>query len=218
MTVVVFSLVFGRLAKVPSDGIPYAVFSMAALAPWTFFSNSVTNCAHSLLSNSALVKKVYFPRLIVPASTLLAGVVDLGISIVLLLLLSLFYGIIPGPKILLLPLFLLVAAAAALGFGLWLGALNVQYRDVAFVIGFLMQLWTYATPVVWPVSSIPERWRVWIGLNPMAGVIQGFRWALFEGQESPWAVLAVSSVVSSLVLVSGAYYFRRVDKEFADLA
>jgi lipopolysaccharide transport system permease protein len=216
-TMLVFSIFFGRLAKVPSDGIPYPIFAYCALLPWQLFAHSLTESGNSLVANERLITKVYFPRLVIPMSAVLAGLLDFAIAFVVLIGMMLFYGIVPTIAIVTLPLFLLLAVATALGVGLWLSALNVQYRDVRYTIPFLTQFWLFATPVAYSSSLVPEALRPLYGLNPMAGVVEGFRWALLGKAEGPGALLAVSTVVTALILVGGLYYFRRMEKTFADV-
>ena len=214
---VVFSIFFGRLAKVPSDGLPYPIFAYCALLPWQLFAHSLGEAANSLVGSQSLITKVYFPRLVIPISAVLAGVVDFAISFVVLLGMILYYGIVPSAAVMTLPLFVLLAVATALTAGLWLSALNVQYRDVRYTIPFLTQFWLFASPVAYPSSLVPERWRVLYGLNPMAGVIEGFRWALLGKGSGPGPMLTVSVLVTIVLLISGAYYFRRMEKTFADV-
>jgi len=214
---VVFSLFFGRLAKVPSDGIPYPVFTFCALLPWQLFANALTESSNSLVGNQNLITKVYFPRLVVPISAVLGGLVDFVIAFVILLGMMLYYGIVPGWAIVTLPGFILLAVLTALGVGLWLSALNVQYRDVRYTIGFLVQLWLFLTPVAYPSSIVPEQWRPLYGLNPMAGVVEGFRWALLGKSQPPGAMLWVSVAVVIVILFGGLYYFRRMEQQFADI-
>jgi lipopolysaccharide transport system permease protein len=217
MMTVVFSLFFGYLAKVPSDGIPYPVFTFCALLPWQLFAHALTESSNSLVANERLITKVYFPRLVVPIAAVLGGMVDFAIAFVILLVMMFYYGIVPTWAIVTLPVFILLAIMTALGVGLWLSALNVQYRDVRYTIGFLIQLWLFATPVAYSSSIVPERWRPLYGLNPMAGVVEGFRWALLGKSEPPGPLLGVSVAVVILVLVGGLYYFRRMEQEFADV-
>jgi len=217
MTMLVFSIFFGRLAKMPSDGVPYPIFVFAALLPWQLFAYALTESANSLVGNQNLIKKVYFPRLVVPLSSVLAGLVDFGISFVLLLGLMAFYGIRPGPAIVLLPLFVLLAVTTALAVGLWLAALNVEFRDVRYTIPFLTQFWLFATPVAYPSSLVPERWRALYGLNPMAGVVDGFRWVLLGKSGGPGITVLVSTIAVAALLVGGLAYFRRMEKTFADV-
>lgn len=217
MMMFVFSLFFGYLAKVPSDGIPYPIFTFCALLPWQLFAHALTESSNSLVANERLITKVYFPRLIVPIAAVLGGMVDFAIAFVIFLVMMLYYGIVPTWAIVTLPGFILLAIMTALGVGLWLSALNVQYRDVRYTIGFLIQFWLFATPVAYSTSIVPERWRPLYGLNPMAGVVEGFRWALLGKSEPPGTLLAVSVVVVILILVGGLYYFRRMEQEFADV-
>jgi len=214
---VVFSLFFGRLAGVPSDGIPYPVFTFCALIPWQLFANALTESSNSLVGNQNLITKVYFPRLVVPISAVLGGLVDFAIAFLILIGMMLYYGIVPGIAVVALPGFILLAVSTALGVGLWLSALNVQYRDVRYTINFLVQFWLFATPVAYPSSIIPAKWRVLYGLNPMAGVVEGFRWALLGKSSSPGAMLWVSVTVVVVVLFGGLYYFRRMEQQFADI-
>lgn len=214
---VVFSLFFGRLAKMPSDGIPYPVFTFCALLPWQLFAHALSESSNSLIANERLITKVYFPRLVVPIAAVLGGLVDFAIAFVILLLMMLYYGIVPTWAILTLPAFLLLAIMTALGVGLWLSALNVQYRDVRYTINFLVQFWLFATPVAYPGSLVPERWRALYGLNPMAGVVEGFRWALLGKTDPPGALLWVSVTVVIALVTGGLYYFRRMEQQFADV-
>lgn len=216
-TMVVFSIFFGKLAKVPSDGLPYPIFAYCGLLPWHFFSYALTNASTSLVVNEKVITKVYFPRVIVPMSVVLAGLLDFVIAFVVLIAMMLFYNIFPSQAILTLPLFLLLAMLTALGFGLWLAALDVQYRDVRYTIAFLTQFWLFITPVAYPSSMVPERWRLIYGLNPMAGVVEGFRWALLGKSEAPGPLLIISGIIVIVVLISGLFYFRRMEKTFADV-
>ena len=213
----VFSLFFGRLAKIPSDGIPYPIFTFCALLPWQLFAHALTESSNSLVGNQNLITKVYFPRLVVPISAVLGGLVDFAVAFAILLVMMLYYGIVPTWAIVTLPGFILLAVMTALGVGLWLSALNVKYRDVRYTINFLIQFWLFATPVAYPSSLVPEKWRALYGLNPMAGVVEGFRWALLGKTEAPGAMLWVSVGVVILILVGGLYYFRRMEQEFADV-
>ena len=214
---VVFSLFFGRLAGVPSDGIPYPIFTFCALLPWQLFAQALAESSNSLVANERLITKVYFPRLVVPISAVLGGLVDFAIAFLVLLGMMAYYGIVPGLAILYLPLFILLAVMTALGVGLWLSALNVQYRDVRYTLNFLTQFWLFITPVAYPSSIVPEKWRALYGLNPMAGVVEGFRWALLGKTQAPGPLLAVSVAVVILILISGLYYFRRMEETFADI-
>jgi lipopolysaccharide transport system permease protein len=215
-TMLIFSLFFGRLAKMPSDGIPYPLFALTALIPWTFFANGITQSSSSLVTNSHLVSKVYFPRLIVPFSAIATGIVDVGISFILLLGMLAFYHKSLPINIVWLPPFFILTFLVALGAGLWLSALNVQYRDVRYAVPFLVQFWMYATPIAYPASLLHGQWRAVYGLNPMVGVADGFRWAIL-GAEPPRSEIVASSVTAILILASGALYFRRMEKTFADL-
>jgi len=216
-TMVVFSLFFGRLAGVPSDDIPYPIFSYAALVPWTFFANGLTQATNSLVISSNLLKKVYFPRLVIPISGVIAGVVDFVLSFIVLLAMMLYYGIAPTANVVFLLPLLLLALITSLGVGLWLSAMNVQFRDVRYTIPFLTQFWMFATPIAYPSSLLDEPWRTVYGINPMAGVVEGFRWALLDTNTAPGPMIIVSSVVAVLLLLTGAYYFRRMEKTFADV-
>jgi lipopolysaccharide transport system permease protein len=214
---VVFSLFFGKLGGIPSDGIPYPIFAFCALLPWQLFAHALSESSNSLIANERLITKVYFPRLIVPISAVLGGLVDFAIAFFILLGMMAYYGIRPTVMIITLPLFLLLAVMTALGVGLWLSALNVQYRDVRYTISFLTQFWLFATPVAYPSSIVPERWRWLYGLNPMAGVVEGFRWALLGKTKGPGLMLAVSILAVVLIFIGGFYYFRRMEQTFADI-
>ena len=216
MTMLLFSLFFWRLAKMPSDGIPYPLFVYTALVPWMFFSSGITQSSGSLVENASLLKKVYFPRLAVPIASVVSGSVDFLCSFVVLIAMMLYYGIVPSLAVLWLPFFLILACTAALGVGLWLSALNVQYRDVRYVIPFLTQLWLFATPIAYPSSLLSEPLRTLYGLNPMVGVVEGFRWALLGTETSPGPMLLVSSLASVVLMITGAFYFRRMEVTFSD--
>ena len=216
-TMAVFSLFFGRLAGMPSDGVPYPLFAYAALVPWTFFANGLTLATGSLVGSQNLLQKVYFPRLAIPLAAVLSSTVDFGLAFVLLLGMMLAYGVVPGAAAFwVLPL-LLLALATSLGVGLWMAALNVRYRDVRYVVPFVVQFWLFATPIVYPSSLLSEPWRTVYGINPMAGVVEGFRWALLGTETRPGGLLAVSAAAALLILVGGALYFRRMERSFADL-
>lgn len=217
LTMAVFSLFFGRLAKVPSDGLPYPVFAFAALVPWGFFSGSLTQAANSLVGNANLLKKVYFPRLVVPMSCSASALVDMGIAFGVLLGFMAWFGIAPTWNVVWLLVFVLLALATSLGAGLWLAALSVRYRDVRYIVPFLMQFWLFATPIAYPSSLLPSPWRTLFGLNPMAGVVEGFRWALLSSGPAPGPMLAVSALTAAVLLVSGTFYFRRMEATFADV-
>jgi len=217
LTMVAFSLFFGSLAGISSGGVPYPVFAFAALVPWTFFATAVSLAGNSLVEQERILAKVYFPRLIVPAAAVLACLVDLGIAFVVLLGMMLVYGIVPSLAILALPAFVVLAAVTALAVGLWLSALNVMYRDVRYAIPFLVQLWLFVSPVAYPSSLVPEPWKAVYGLNPMAGVIEGFRWALLGESDAPGPILAVSVLAVAALLGGGLLYFRRMERSFADV-
>ena len=216
-SMVVFSLFFGRLAKIPSDGVPYPIFSYAALLPWQYFSGAMSNSANRLVGSSNLITKVYFPRLVIPLAAVLPPAVDFGIAFLVLLGMMLYYGVALTWNVFWLPLFLLLALVTALGVGLWLSAMNAKYRDIQYAVPFLAQFWMFASPVTYPSSLVPERWRALYGLNPMAGVIEGFRWALLGTATRPGPLIGVSVLVALALLVSGAYYFRRMERDFADV-
>lgn len=215
-SIIVFSLFFGKLAKIPSDGVPYPLFVFAALLPWQIFSRSMMESASSLVSDQNLISRVYFPRIIVPTATVMAALFDFAVTFVLFLLMMALYGIIPGVQVLMLPVFILLMVATGLGIGFWLAPLNVEYRDVQYVLPFLTQLWMFLTPVVYPSTLIPEKWRFLYGLNPLAGVVEGFRWALLGVGPGPSAMLFVSAIVSVVLLISGIFWFRRRERTFAD--
>lgn len=216
LTMLVFSVFFGALARVPSDGLPYPVFAYCGLLPWQLFAFALTSSAQSLTANERLVTKVYFPRLILPLAAVLAGLVDFVIAFTLLVPLMAYYGVRPGPALLTLPLFVLLALASAVSVGLGLGALNVRFRDVRHALPFLTQFWLFVTPIAYPASLVPERWRALLGLNPMAGVVEGFRWALL-GTPAPGAMLWVSAGAVLAALGAGLLYFLRVERSFADV-
>ena len=216
-TMVVFSVFFGRLAGLPSEGLPYPVFTYCALVPWTYFATALTQSSNSLVDHARLITKVYFPRLLVPAAAVVAGLLDLLIAFVVLIAMLAYYGVTPSAAVLLLPFFVLLAALTALAVGLWLSALNVQYRDVRYTIPFLVQFWLFITPVAYSSTLVPERWRTLFGLNPMTGVVEGFRWALLGRRDPPGMMLLASVVSVLLLLVGGLLYFRRMEQRFADV-
>jgi lipopolysaccharide transport system permease protein len=213
---VVFSLFFGRVAGVSSDGLPYALFSLAALVPWTYFANGLLLGSESLVANSALVSKIYFPRIFMPAGVLAAGFVDLSVSLVILFAIVLIYGIVPSVAVLMLPLLVLIMVAAALGVTAGLSAVNVRYRDVRYVIPFAIQMWLFATPVAYPSSLISEPWRTLSAINPMVGVVEGFRWATLGTANAPWELIGISAAAAIVLLIGGLAYFDRVERSFAD--
>lgn len=216
-TMVVFSLFFGRLGKIPSDGLPYPLFSFAALVPWTYFSHGLSQASNSLVGSANLIKKVYFPRLSIPIASVASGLIDFALAFLVLLGMMLYYGILPGGKVIVLPLLLLLTLVTSLGVSLWLSALNVHFRDVRHVIPFLTQLWLFATPIAYPSSLLSEPWRTVYSINPMVGVVEGFRWALLGTDTAPGPMIIVSSLAAVVILVSGVFYFRRLERTFADV-
>ncbi len=217
LTMLVFTLLFGRLAKLPSDNVPYPLFVYTALLPWQLFAFALTESSNSLVGNQHLIRKVYFPRLVVPIASVLVGLVDFALSLLVLAGMMAYYGVRPAATTLLFIPFLLLAVLTALGVGLWLSALNIQYRDVKYVVPFLTQFWMFATPVAYSSSLVPEKWRQLYSLNPMAGVVDGFRWALLGSSGRSGAMLSISIVAVVLVLLGGLTYFKRMEKHFADL-
>jgi lipopolysaccharide transport system permease protein len=217
LTMLVFTLFFGRLARMPSDGLPYALFAYTALVPWQFCALAVTQSANSLIANQGLITKVYFPRIVVPLAAVLASLVDFAVAALLLVGMMVYYGIQPTAALAALPFLILLAFGTALGAGLWLSAVNVQYRDVRHAIPFIVQLWLFLSPVAYPTSLVPEAWQVAFGLNPMAGVVDGLRWALLGAPPAPASLFLVSTIVMLVVLISGLVYFRRLERTFADV-
>ena len=217
MTMVVFSIFFGRLGQIPSDGLPYPVFAYTALLPWQLFAGSLVASSNSLIVNQGLVTKVYFPRLVIPLSAVFVGLVDFSVSFAILLGLMMYYGIFPSLAVVFVPLFVLLSIVAALAVGVWLAALNVQYRDVQYTIPFLTQFWLFITPIAYPSSLVPEQWRTVYSLNPMVGVVDGFRWALLGQTPPPDVSVVVSTLVTGILLLSGLVYFRRMERSFADV-
>jgi lipopolysaccharide transport system permease protein len=217
LTMIVFTVVFGRVAKLPSHGIPYPLFTYAALLPWQLFANALAQSSNSLVTNQALLTKVYFPRMLIPAATVLAGVVDFSVACVVLFAMMFYYGIHPTARVLVLPGFVLLAVGAALAVGIWLSALNVRYRDVRYTVPFLTQFWLFASPIAYSSSVVPERYRLLYSLNPMASVVDGFRWALLGIEPAPtWSLLG-GSLAIALLLVTGLLFFRRTETTFADV-
>jgi lipopolysaccharide transport system permease protein len=216
-TMLIFALFFGRLAKVPSDGIPYPIFSYAALVPWTLFATGLTQASNSLVQDSNMLKKIYFPRMAMPIGTVISGCVDFCFAFVLLVAMMGFYGFVPTWKVLWLPLFLVLGLVTCLGASLWLSPMNVQFRDIRYAIPFLTQFWMFATPIAYPSSLLPQPWRTIYAINPMVGVVEGFRWALLDAPIAPGPMIVVSSIVALGLLVSGTFYFRRQEKTFADV-
>jgi lipopolysaccharide transport system permease protein len=215
-TMIVFSIFFGNLAKIPSDNVPYPIFAYSGLLPWSFFAGGLAASADSLISNSNLVSKVYFPRILIPLGAVMSGLIDFLIAFIILIGLILYFRVTPTLNILMLPLFLLLAIISALGLGLWLSALNVQYRDIRYVVPFFVQFLLFATPVAYPSSLLAEPWRTLYGLNPMAGVVEGFRWALI-GTPAPGGIIWVSAGAAVLLLLTGLAYFRAMEDNFADV-
>jgi lipopolysaccharide transport system permease protein len=216
-TMVIFSLFFGRLANVPSDGIPYPIFSYAALVPWTFFENGVVQASNSLVMNANMVKKIYFPRLAMPIGSVLAGILDFCLAFLVLVGMMLAYRFYPTVNVVWLPFFFLLAMVTTLGVSFWFSAMNVQFRDVRYIVPFLVRIWLFITPIAYPSSLLPEPWRTLYGINPMAGVVEGFRWALLGTDTAPGPIIWVSALVAILMLVSGIIYFRRMETSFADI-
>ncbi|MBM3942642.1 MAG: ABC transporter permease [SAR202 cluster bacterium] len=212
----IFTILFGKLAKLPSDGIPYPLFALAGIMPWQVFSRSISESASSLVTDQRLITRIYFPRIIVPTTTVLAGLVDFAIAFTALVILMLIYRIAPNINLVFLPAFIILMAITALGIGYWLSALNIEYRDVAYVLPFLTQFWLFATPVVYPSSMVPEQWQILYGLNPMSGVIEGFRWSLLGAGRGPGIMTAVSVLVSATLFISGIMWFRRRERTFVD--
>jgi lipopolysaccharide transport system permease protein len=213
----VFTLFFGKLARIPSEGIPYPIFAYAGLLPWQLFSRTILESTQSIVSEQRLVSKVFFPRILIPTSTCIAAMLDFGIGLVLLFILMLFYGIVPAFSVLWLPVFIVLMLATGLGVGYWLSALNVEYRDISYTVPFLNQIWMFITPVVYPSALVPENWRLLYGLNPMAGVVEGFRWCLLGVGEGLSAMFWFSVSVSLVLFISGAVWFRRRERTFVDI-
>jgi lipopolysaccharide transport system permease protein len=214
----IFTIFFGKLAKIPSGDIPYPIFVFSGLLPWQFFSRTITECANSLIYDQRLITKVYFPRLLVPTAKILSGLIDFAIGAVLLLFFMYFYQVVPGKALVWMPFFVLVMVISTLGIGYWVAALNVEYRDLGVAFPFLIQLWMFVTPVVYPSEMVPQQWRIIYGLNPMVGVVDGFRWSLFgSGTVGSGTMLCVSCIVSLVLLISGLFWFRRRERTFADI-
>lgn len=219
LTMAVFTIVFGGFAKIPSDGAPYAVFSLVALVPWTFFTTALTGSSNSLVSSTNLITKVYFPRLVIPVAPVLAGLVDFAIAFIMLLVVMLAYGVTPGREaVVVVPVAMLATIATATGVGCWLAALNIQYRDVKYVTPFLVQVWMYGSPVVYSLNLVPVRFRTVYALNPMTGVIEAFRRSLLRSGATDWSLIGISGAIGAVLLITGALYFRRVERVFADVA
>jgi lipopolysaccharide transport system permease protein len=218
LIMIVFTVIFGRLAKMPSNGIPYPILTFVALLPWQFFSDALSQASQSVVSNAAMVSKIYFPRLIIPASAIISGIVNFFISFGVLIVLMIWYHVVPTAAVLFLPLFFILAIATALGVSLWLSALNVEYRDVKYVMPFIVRLGLYVSPVGFLSSVVPEKYRLLYSLNPMVGVIDGFRWCILGDKITPyWPGLWLSVGIVTVLLISGAYFFKRVERTFADV-
>lgn len=217
LTMVIFTAFLGRFIGASPSGTPYAVLTMCALLPWQLFAYALTQSSNSLVQDSDVLRKVYFPRLVLPFASVVAGLVDFGIAFAVLAGVLLIYGITPGPAIVAVPILVLLLLAAALAAGLWLSALNVKYRDVRYALPFLAQAWMFSTPIAYPLSAVPPHWRSLYGLNPMVGVVEGFRWALAGEPAPPVSLLAVSTIATLVMLIGGLFYFRRLESQFADL-
>jgi lipopolysaccharide transport system permease protein len=213
----IFSIFFGLLAGMPSDGVPYPLFAYVALVPWTFFANGLNLSSNSLVANQALIRKVYFPRLVIPVAAVASGIIDFGIAFLVLIGMVLYFDIVPTANIVWLPALFLLALVTALGAGLWFSALNVLYRDIQYIVPFLIQVWLFSTPIVYPSSLIPEGWRNLYAINPMAGVVEGFRWALLDTDTAPGPMILVSALASGALLVGGLFFFRRMERSFSDV-
>jgi lipopolysaccharide transport system permease protein len=217
LSMVLFTVVFGRFAHIPSEGLPYPIFYYSALLPWMYFSNSLQNATNTIVQNQGMITKVYFPRLALPFASVLSGLVDFGVGFVMFVVMMIYYGVRPGIPLLFFPVFLLLAVLTAAGMGLWLGAMNALYRDVRYVVPFLVQFWLFASPVAYPASLVPAKWRWLYGLNPMAGVIEGFRWSLSGRGAAPGRLILVSVLIIVAVLVSGLFYFQKMEATIADV-
>jgi len=220
LTMVVFTLLFNRIAEIPSDGLPYPLFAFTALLPWSFFAGALTRCSASVVSQSNLISKVYFPRLILPISAAVSGIVDFAIAFVILIIMMVWYGVAPNWGIVLLPVFLFLGLMAALSIGLWLASLNVRYRDIGHAVPFLVQIWMFVSPVAYSASLVTEKWQKWqflYSLNPMVGVIEGFRWALLGQAHPPFYPVLLSVVIVTALFVGGLLFFKRTEQDFADV-
>ena len=215
--VIIFTLVFGIFARLPSDGLPYALFAFAGVVPWTYFSEALRRSSTGLVEDSELIRKIYFPRLVLPVSAVLAPVIDLVISLVVFGFVMAWYRVTPGANLLLLPLFIALNVGLSLAFGLWLGPLNVRFRDIKHILPFFIQVWMYASPVVYPLSMVPERWRLLYSLNPMVGVIEGFRWALLGTTAPNPTAITMTIVMTTVLLAGGLLFFERAERSFADV-
>lgn len=216
-SMIIFTLFFGRLAGVPSDGIPYPLFSFCALVPWTYFSGSLTLAGNSLVSNANLVTKVYFPRVLLPAATVISGMLDFAIGSVFLVLMMIYYHVRPGWQLIFAPLFIFSMMLLALGISMFLAAFNVRYRDVKYALPFIVQIWLFVTPIIYPVSYLPAKYQKILALNPMAGIVEGLRACLFSSRQMPWKLAGISWSVTLVLLIGGAIYFRKTERSFADI-
>ncbi len=217
-TMIVFVVFFGRMAKIQSDGIPYPIFAYAGLLPWTYFTGALSASSNSLVENVNLITKVYFPRIIAPASAALAGLLDFSIASLILGVMMVYYQYIPGFEILLVPFLIGMVFVCAVGVGLWLSALNVQYRDIRYVVPLLIQLWMFVSPVIYPVSMVPKKYHLLMSINPMVGIIEALRASILGHQPINWLLLGISAMIISIIFLSGMYYFRRMERVFADMA
>jgi lipopolysaccharide transport system permease protein len=217
MTMAILTIVFGKFAKIPSDGLPYPLFAYVALLPWEYFSQALSRSGIGVVNDANLIRKIYFPRLIIPLAAVVTPLVDFFLSLLILLGMMLWFGVMPTWRVIALPLFLLMALLTALSLGLWLSALNVRYRDIRHIIPFLTQLWMFASPIAYPVSLVPEQWRLLYSLNPLVGVVEGFRWALLGNDSPNFSIMAVSAAVVLVVLVGGGVYFKKMEQTFADV-
>jgi lipopolysaccharide transport system permease protein len=216
-TMLIFSIFFGKLARMPSDGVPYPLFAYVALVPWTFFANGLTLSSNSLIANQGLLRKVYFPRLVIPIAAVASGALDFVIAFIVLLGMLVWYGIMPGWHVLWLPALVVLALVTALGAGPWFSALSVMYRDVQYVVPFLVQVWLYSTPIVYPASLVPAGWRTAYAINPMVGVVEGFRWALLGTGTAPGPMILVSALAALAMTIGGLVFFRRMERTFSDM-
>jgi lipopolysaccharide transport system permease protein len=215
---IVFTIVFGTLAKINSDGVPYSIFSYTALVPWAYFSGALSSSSGSLLSSSGMMTKVYFPRLVIPLAPVISKLIDFCIAFLILIFMMIYFGFTPSIQIVFIPFLILIMMLTASGMGMWLTAMAIQYRDINYAMGFLAQLLMYAAPVVYPASNVPEQFRLFYGCFPIAGVIEGFRSILLQTNPMPWDLIGMGSIVSALLFISGAFYFRRMEQYFADVA
>lgn len=217
LTTVVFFVFFGKLARIPSDGIPYPVFAYTGIVAWTYFATAVANGSSSLVGNAGLLTKVYFPRVHIPAAAVLGGLLDFALGSLLLIVIMAYYGMVPSPGLLLWPLLALPMVMLAMGMSMWLAALNVRYRDIKYVVPFVVQLWMFLTPIIYPLSMVPEQYRLWLALNPMTGLIEAFRAAALPGRTLDWEILLVSTGLAMVIFIVGLNYLRKAERSFADV-